>query len=90
MEGKVVLGVMACPKLPLASTAGSNTQKVGCLFFGAVGTGTYVQSLNVDSLPVKVNLLGTTLFRCITTETFSICFAKEIIKYTLLGGGKQH
>lgn len=61
VEGKVVLGVMACPKLPLASTAGSNThnktspEKVGCLFFGAVGTGAYVQSLNaLDSPPVKV------------------------------------
>lgn len=59
MEGKVVLGVMACPKLPLASTAGktlkSSPEKVGCLFYGSVGTGTYVQSLSVDSLPVKVN-----------------------------------
>ncbi|KAJ0242169.1 SAL3 phosphatase [Hirschfeldia incana] len=62
VEGKVVLGVMACPKLPLASTAGSNThksspEKVGCLFFGAVGTGAYVQSLNaLDSPPVKVEV----------------------------------
>lgn len=61
MEGKVVLGVMACPKLPLASTAAginankSSPEKVGCLFFGAVGTGAYVQSLNaLDSPPVKV------------------------------------
>ncbi|KAL1204056.1 putative SAL3 phosphatase [Cardamine amara subsp. amara] len=60
VEGKVVLGVMACPKLPLASTAGntlkSSPEKTGCLFYGAVGTGTYVQSLNVDSLPVKVEV----------------------------------
>ncbi|CAF2087822.1 BnaA06g23130D [Brassica napus] len=63
VDGKVVLGVMACPKLPLASTAaGVNTnksspEKVGCLFFGAVGTGAYVQSLNaLDSPPVKVEV----------------------------------
>lgn len=60
MDGKVVLGVMACPKLPLASTAAGNTlkslpEKVGCLFYGSVGNGTYVQSLSVDSPPVKVN-----------------------------------
>ncbi|KAF2561590.1 hypothetical protein F2Q70_00018959 [Brassica cretica] len=60
VEGKVVLAVMACPKLPLASTAVTNNthksspNKIGCLFFGSAGTGTYVQSLNVvDSSPVK-------------------------------------
>nr|VDD27382.1 unnamed protein product [Brassica oleracea] len=60
VEGKVVLAVMACPKLPLASTAVTNNthksspEKMGCLFFGSVGSGTYVQSLNVvDSSPVK-------------------------------------
>lgn len=88
MEGKVVLGVMACPKLPLASTADSNIlkcspEKMGCLFYGSVGTGTYVQSLSVGSIPEKVNPLGTTLFRCITMETISVCFAKEMIKYVL-------
>ena len=64
VEGKVVLAVMACPKLPLASTAVTNNthksspEKMGCLFFGSVGSGTYVQSLNVvDSSPVKVTLL---------------------------------
>ena len=56
-----MLGVMACPKLPLASTALTNNthksspEKIGCLFFGAVGSGTHVQSLDaVDSSPVKV------------------------------------
>ncbi|XP_010484168.1 PREDICTED: probable SAL3 phosphatase [Camelina sativa] len=60
VEGKVVLGVMACPKLPFSSTTGntlkSSPEKVGCLFYGSVGTGTYVQSLSVDSLPVKVEV----------------------------------
>ncbi|KFK28089.1 hypothetical protein AALP_AA8G470900 [Arabis alpina] len=61
VEGKVVLGVMACPKLPLASTANGNIQKsspekMGCLFFGSVGTGTYVQSLSVGSIPEKVEV----------------------------------
>lgn len=76
VDGKVVLGVMACPKLPLASTAAginankSSPEKVGCLFFGAVGTGAYVQSLNaLDSPPVKVKpTLRDTLV--------SICFAQ--------------
>ncbi|KAL9329020.1 hypothetical protein ACSQ67_004023 [Phaseolus vulgaris] len=47
-EGKVVLGVLACPNLPLASI-GSNQQhssnEVGCLFFAKVGDGTYMQAL---------------------------------------------
>jgi len=47
-EGKVVLGVLACPNLPLASI-GSNQQhssnEVGCLFFAKVGEGTYMQAL---------------------------------------------
>ncbi|KAK4790957.1 hypothetical protein SAY86_031370 [Trapa natans] len=33
-EGKVVLGVLACPNLPLASIVEKDSQKgVGCLFF---------------------------------------------------------
>ncbi|XP_027916445.1 SAL1 phosphatase [Vigna unguiculata] len=47
-EGKVVLGVLACPNLPLASI-GSNQQhssnEVGCLFFAKVGDGAYMQTL---------------------------------------------
>ncbi|PON81551.1 3(2),5 -bisphosphate nucleotidase HAL [Trema orientale] len=61
-EGKVVLGVLACPNLPLASI-GSNNQhsfesshdKVGCLFFAKVDEGTYMQSLDGSS-PVKVHV----------------------------------
>lgn len=47
-DGKVVLGVLACPNLPLASIS-SNQQhsgsEVGCLFFAKVGEGTYMQTL---------------------------------------------
>ncbi|KAF7842957.1 SAL1 phosphatase [Senna tora] len=51
-EGKVVLGVLACPNLPLTSI-GSNQQhsgnEVGCLFFAKVGEGTYMQTLDGSS-----------------------------------------
>ncbi|XP_010546328.1 PREDICTED: probable SAL3 phosphatase [Tarenaya hassleriana] len=60
VEGKVVLGVMACPRLPLESTAfniqKSSPGKVGCLFFAAIGSGTYAQSLNGLSPPEKVQV----------------------------------
>lgn len=56
-EGKVVLGVLACPNLPLASIGGdtqhSSHTEVGCLFFAEVGAGTYMQSLDGSSL-IKV------------------------------------
>lgn len=57
-EGKVVLGVLACPNLSLTSIA-SNDQpisedKVGCLFFAQIGTGTYMQGLD-GSPPTKVS-----------------------------------
>ncbi|KAF4403696.1 hypothetical protein G4B88_002549 [Cannabis sativa] len=58
-EGKVVLGVLACPNLPLASinqhSSESSHDKVGCLFFAKVGEGTYMQSLDGSS-PVKVHV----------------------------------
>ncbi|XP_051127287.1 SAL1 phosphatase-like [Andrographis paniculata] len=58
-EGKVVLGVLACPNLPLASIArrdqNRSESKVGCLFFAQLGGGTYMQSLE-DSLPTKVHV----------------------------------
>jgi len=80
VEGKVVLGVMACPKLPLASTAGnalkSLPEKVGCLFYGSVGNGTYVQSLSVDSLPAKVNYLKPLCFHAFTIKSFHILLKK--------------
>ncbi|ESQ31504.1 hypothetical protein EUTSA_v10004312mg [Eutrema salsugineum] len=61
-EGKVVLGVLACPNLPLASIAGNNNNKssssdeIGCLFFATIGSGTYMQPLDSKSDPVKVQV----------------------------------
>ncbi|KAE7998352.1 hypothetical protein FH972_002905 [Carpinus fangiana] len=61
-EGKVVLGVLACPNLPLASIGGdsrhSSHDEVGCLFFAKVGAGTYMQSLDGSS-PIKVHVSTT-------------------------------
>ncbi|CAM8950972.1 unnamed protein product [Rhodiola kirilowii] len=58
-EGKVVLGVLACPNLPLESIAGaaktSSNEQVGCLFFAEVGSGTYMESL-AGSTPIKVHV----------------------------------
>ncbi|KAJ7969438.1 SAL1 phosphatase-like [Quillaja saponaria] len=62
-EGKVVLGVLACPNLPLASIGGGNQQssdEVGCLFFAKVGEGTYMQALDGDnSAETKVHVSAT-------------------------------
>ncbi|KAK4490654.1 hypothetical protein RD792_001345 [Penstemon davidsonii] len=61
-EGKVVLGVLACPNLPLASIADNDQtiseDKVGCLFSAQVGAGTYMQSLD-GSLTTKVQVSST-------------------------------
>ncbi|CAH9071062.1 unnamed protein product [Cuscuta epithymum] len=55
-EGKVVLGVLACPNLPLASIAYHGYQEnYGCLFFAQVGAGTYMQTLD-GSPPKKVHV----------------------------------
>ncbi|KAI9166056.1 hypothetical protein LWI28_025461 [Acer negundo] len=58
-EGKVVLGVLACPNLPLASISSdyqhSADREVGCLFFAKIGAGTYMQPHNGSS-PVKVQV----------------------------------
>ncbi|KAJ4842491.1 Ca(2+)-binding ATP:ADP antiporter sal1 [Turnera subulata] len=58
-EGKVVLGALACPNLPLASISGTDQSpshgEVGCLFFAKIGGGTYMQSLDNNS-PVKVQV----------------------------------
>ncbi|TYJ16749.1 hypothetical protein E1A91_A09G004400v1 [Gossypium mustelinum] len=58
--GKVVLGVLACPNLPLTSLSDagqhSPNNKVGCLFFAVVGGGTYMQPLDGSSaVKVQVN-----------------------------------
>ncbi|KAL2521290.1 Inositol monophosphatase family protein [Forsythia ovata] len=61
-EGKVVLGVLACPNLPLASIASHNQHiskdGVGCLFYAQVGTGTYMKSLD-GSRETKVHVCAT-------------------------------
>ncbi|VFR00966.1 unnamed protein product [Cuscuta campestris] len=55
-EGNVVLGVLACPNLPLASVAYHDHEgDSGCLFFAQVGGGTYMQSLEGSS-PKKVHV----------------------------------
>ncbi|KAA8547027.1 hypothetical protein F0562_003456 [Nyssa sinensis] len=58
-EGKVVLGVLACPNLPLSSIGShdqhSSQYKVGCLFSAKVGAGTDMQSLD-GSPPIKVHV----------------------------------
>lgn len=54
-QGKVVLGVLACPNLPLApigvQSSGSQT---GCLFSAVIGNGTFMESLDGSSSPIKV------------------------------------
>ncbi|KAJ0242170.1 SAL1 phosphatase [Hirschfeldia incana] len=60
-EGKVVLGVLACPNLPLTSIAGnknssSSSDEKGCLFFATIGSGTYMQPLDSNSDPVRVHV----------------------------------
>ncbi|KZV19058.1 hypothetical protein F511_08486 [Dorcoceras hygrometricum] len=61
-EGKVVLGVLACPNLPLGSVAfhdrSNPGNEVGCLFFAQVDAGTYMQSLDGSS-PTKVHVSPT-------------------------------
>nr|XP_043617266.1 SAL1 phosphatase [Erigeron canadensis] len=60
-EGKVVLGVLACPNLPLESIRSQHqnaADKVGCLFSAQLGCGTYMESLN-GSPPVKVHVSDT-------------------------------
>ena len=83
-EGKVVLGVLACPNLPLASIGGSSQHssasshdKVGCLFFARVCEGTYMQSLDGSS-PVKVNAC---LHKLISQNTLFIFLLLFSLKY---------
>lgn len=55
-----MLGVLACPNLPLTSIAipdeHSSQKQVGCLFSAKIGDGAFMQSLNGSS-PTKVNVL---------------------------------
>ncbi|XP_074295571.1 3'(2'),5'-bisphosphate nucleotidase 1-like [Silene latifolia] len=58
-KGNVVLGVLACPNLPLTTIGTqsdqSTTGQTGCLFSAMIGEGTYLQSLDGSS-PVQVNV----------------------------------
>ncbi|XP_010547671.1 PREDICTED: SAL2 phosphatase-like isoform X2 [Tarenaya hassleriana] len=57
VEGQVVLGVMACPNLPLAcDTQKPSSDEVGCLFSATKGDGSYVQPLKGDGTPQKVQV----------------------------------
>ncbi|CAA2982274.1 SAL1 phosphatase-like [Olea europaea subsp. europaea] len=62
-EGKVVLGVLACPNLPLTSVTSydrhNSQDKVGCLYFAQLGAGTFMQSID-GSPPRKVHVSATT------------------------------
>ncbi|EOX92578.1 Inositol monophosphatase family protein isoform 3, partial [Theobroma cacao] len=57
-RGKVVLGVLACPNLPLTpiNDQHSPNNEVGCLFFAEVGGGSYMQPLDSSST-VKVVMI---------------------------------
>ncbi|KAL9229641.1 hypothetical protein vseg_005088 [Gypsophila vaccaria] len=55
-KGNVVLGVLACPNLPLAAIGQSTGDQVGCLFSAVIGEGTYMQALDGSLSPVKVNV----------------------------------
>ncbi|XP_038880973.1 SAL1 phosphatase-like isoform X2 [Benincasa hispida] len=61
-DGKVVLGILACPNLPLEPIRSNNQHSlvgdVGCLFFSTVGAGTYMQSLTGSTL-TKVSVSAT-------------------------------
>ncbi|XP_076933782.1 3'(2'),5'-bisphosphate nucleotidase 1-like [Bidens hawaiensis] len=60
-EGKVVLGVLACPNLPLESITSGNqnaANKAGCLFSAQLACGTYMESLD-GSQNVKVHVSNT-------------------------------
>ena len=60
-EGKVVLGVLACPNLPLSSISNPNGSssggQVGALFSATIGCGAEVESLD-GSPPQKVIALS--------------------------------
>ncbi|XP_078156702.1 3'(2'),5'-bisphosphate nucleotidase 1-like [Carex rostrata] len=57
-QGKVVLGVLGCPNLPLASiqNTNQNVEQIGCLFSAIVGKGALVQSLDEGSSPTKIQV----------------------------------
>lgn len=61
-EGKVVLGVLGCPNLPLKSTNKNNSSsfgdRIGSLFFATIGCGAQVEALE-GSEPQKISVCST-------------------------------
>ncbi|KMT09169.1 hypothetical protein BVRB_6g132740 [Beta vulgaris subsp. vulgaris] len=58
-QGSVVLGVLACPNLPLGPLGEqSSASQIGCLFSAVIGEGTCMESLDGSS-PVKVSVCPT-------------------------------
>ncbi|WCJ29854.1 3'(2') 5'-bisphosphate nucleotidase [Euphorbia peplus] len=59
-DGKVVVGALGCPNLPLASIGSTNQYssqgEVGCLFSAQIGSGTYMQTLDNSSSATKVQV----------------------------------
>lgn len=57
-EGEVVLGVLACPNLPLKGVSVQNSSGVpiGCLFSARKGAGTMLQSLDDSFEPLQVHV----------------------------------
>lgn len=59
-QGSVVLGVLACPNLPLGPLGEqSSASQIGCLFSAVIGEGTCMESLDGSSSPVKVSVCPT-------------------------------
>ena len=58
-NGEVVLGVLACPNLPLKGISIQDLEPVGCLFSAKKGAGTMLQSLDGRFGPKKVHILQT-------------------------------
>jgi 3'(2'), 5'-bisphosphate nucleotidase/inositol polyphosphate 1-phosphatase len=56
-NGEVVLGVLACPNLPLKGILVQDLELVGCLFSARKGAGTMLQSLDGHFAPKKVHML---------------------------------
>lgn len=92
-EGKVVLGVLACPNLPLATISSdyqrSADEEVGCLFFAEVGAGTYMQPLSGSS-PVKVSSFTLSLYViCIKQQMVLTDFIAFQVHVTSIGNSEE-
>lgn len=72
-EGNVMLGVLACPNLPLPTTGQSHQHslqnQVGCLFSARVGAGTYMEFLDGSS-STKVDIM---FIKFVPNKLFLFC-----------------